>query len=142
VCENEGWQARLPERSTIESRLVDGNDVEAVHAAAAALAAGVRLDGRPRLLELNTARQRGHAGDSDSAYLDAEAIFEASRRDPIAAQTRRLLADGVTSPGELAYLVQRVDADAKAARAAAGRTRTPRAFGADAHADTGADAPA
>jgi acetoin:2,6-dichlorophenolindophenol oxidoreductase subunit alpha len=131
VCENEGWQTRLPQRPTFESRLVDGNDVDAVHAAASALVGGLRADGRPRLLELQTARQRGHAGDADSAHVDAEAIFEASRRDPIAAHTQRLLAAGVTSAGELAYLVQRIEADAAAARAAARRTPAPRAVSAD-----------
>jgi acetoin:2,6-dichlorophenolindophenol oxidoreductase subunit alpha len=131
VCENEAWQAHLPERPALASRRVDGNDVEAVHAAAAALVAGLRADGRPRLLVLDTARQRGHAGDADSAYLDAEAIFEASRRDPVAAHTQRLLADGVTSAGELACLAQRVEADAAAARADARRMHAPRAFSAD-----------
>ena len=139
VCENNQWQAYVPRRETmpvehvaswvvghgIETRVVDGNDVEAVHAAATALVDAIRADGKPRLLELTTYRQRGHFEPDDQAYVDAEELHEWIRRDPIAGFTGRLLADGVVSPGELLHLQQRVDAAAQAALAFAQQAPWP-----------------
>src|SRR5262245_9215749 len=65
VCENNQWQAYVHRRETmaddaiatwarghgIRVEQVDGNDVDAVYAAAAQAAAEIRADGKPRFLE-------------------------------------------------------------------------------------------
>ncbi len=122
VCENNQWQAYVRRDETmpgehiadwvaghgIAAQVVDGNDVEAVHAAARAAVAAIRADGRPRLLELTTYRLRGHFEPDDQAYVDAAELAAWQARDPIARQSQRLLAEGVITPGELVALRQRV----------------------------------
>lgn len=139
VCENNQWQAFVPRRETmpgatvaswvsghgIELRVVDGNDVEAVHAAAAEMVAAIRTDGRPRLLELTTYRQRGHYEPDDQSYVDAAELARWKARDPIATFSARLIADGVLGSGELAHLRQRVDATTAAALAFAQNSPWP-----------------
>ncbi|MCC6172268.1 MAG: thiamine pyrophosphate-dependent dehydrogenase E1 component subunit alpha [Gammaproteobacteria bacterium] len=118
VCENNQWQAFVPRRETmptahvadwvaghgIEARIVDGNDVEAVYAAACELAAAIRADGRPRLLELTTYRQRGHFEPDDQAYVPAAELAHWKARDPIELLAGRLVAAGVLDPDRLEAL--------------------------------------
>jgi len=129
VCENNQWQAFVARHETmpgehvadwvaghgIEARIVDGNDVEAVHEAASEMVAAIRADGRPRLLELTTYRQCGHYEPDDQAYIDADELAHWLQRDPIDIATQRLIAAGVVGPGELLHLHQRVDATVAAA---------------------------
>ncbi|WP_088278489.1 thiamine pyrophosphate-dependent dehydrogenase E1 component subunit alpha [Ideonella sp. A 288] len=129
VCENNQWQAYVRRDETmpqqhvadwvhghgIEARVVDGNDVEAVHDAARQMAAAIRADGRPRLLELTTYRLRGHFEPDDQAYVDADELRAWQARDPIDAQAARLLAERVLTPAELAHVKDRVAATVAAA---------------------------
>ncbi len=122
VCENNQWQAYVRRDETmpqqhvadwvaghgIESRIVDGNDVEAVYAAALELTEAIRADGKPRFLELTTYRQRGHFEPDDQAYVKATELQAWKSRDPIAALTDALLAERVITPGELGSIRDRV----------------------------------
>ena len=104
VCENNQWQAYVHRRETMPGEfvadwvqghglaveVVDGNDVEAVHAAATQAVAAIRDDGRPRLLELVTYRQRGHFEPDDQAYVCATEHAQWLARDPIRRQAERL----------------------------------------------------
>jgi pyruvate dehydrogenase E1 component alpha subunit len=131
VCENNQWQAFVPRAQTmpgehvadwvaghgIEARVVDGNDVDAVHAAARELVAAIRADGRPRFLELTTYRLRGHFEPDDQAYVDPAELARWRTRDPIVRQTTRLRDQGVLGAGELDHLRQRVAAGVAAALA-------------------------
>jgi len=104
VCENNQWQAYVHRRETMPGEfvsdwvqghglaveVVDGNDVEAVHAAATQAVAAIRDDGRPRLLELMTYRQRGHFEPDDQAYVCAAEHAHWLARDPIRRQAERL----------------------------------------------------
>lgn len=76
---------------------VDGQDVEAVHAAAAALLRRAREDRQPSVLEVMTYRLRGHSvADAGTGYRTKEEIAEwADKRDPLALVTRRLVAAGI-----------------------------------------------
>jgi TPP-dependent pyruvate/acetoin dehydrogenase alpha subunit len=92
----------------IPSIAVDGNDVVAVHAAAADLVAQARRGGGPGFLLADTYRWREHCGpryDNTAGYR-TEMEFEAWKaRDPIEALARRLTAQrllDVTARGELA----------------------------------------
>ncbi len=122
VCENNQWQAFVRRDETMPHEqvrpwaashglpaiAVDGNDVEAVHAAALAAAEQVRTTGTPYFLELITYRTRGHYEPDDQAYVDKDELARWKARDPIALQRDRLLAAGELAPGELAHLQQRV----------------------------------
>jgi len=104
VCENNEWQAYVHRRETmvvdsiaaraagygVEGATVDGNDVEAVYAAAKRAVDFVRRDRKPYLLETLTYRLRGHYEPDDQSYVDAEELTRWKRRDPIDLLKQRL----------------------------------------------------
>jgi pyruvate dehydrogenase E1 component alpha subunit len=116
VCENNDWQAFVHRRETMPEHAIanwaaghglpvatiDGNDVEAVHAAARDTVAAIRADGRPRFLELATYRLRGHFEPDDQAYVDPAELARWQARDPLQGQADRLLAQGALDAGQLA----------------------------------------
>ena len=80
------------------SVVVDGNDVEAVHASAVEAVARARRGDGPTLIEARTFRWRGHVGprwDMDVGVMRNEMLKEWLPRDPIARTGRRLEALGV-----------------------------------------------
>ena len=125
VCENNKWQAFVHRRETmpedgigawarghgLPACSIDGNDVEAVYAAALDAVAQIRADGRPRFIQLQTYRQRGHFEPDDQAYVDRAELAGWLERDPIRVQTERLTANGVIDAGGLAALQERVRAE-------------------------------
>jgi TPP-dependent pyruvate/acetoin dehydrogenase alpha subunit len=74
---------------------VDGNDVEAVYAAASRAAARCRAGDGPVLLELLTYRRTGHSRRDPCGYQPAAERKEWATRDPIDAFAARLQAEGV-----------------------------------------------
>jgi pyruvate dehydrogenase E1 component alpha subunit len=68
---------------------VDGNDVEAVDAAAARLGATVRT-GRPALLHAITYRFKGHVSVDPGRYRDPAEVERALQDDPLALAQRRM----------------------------------------------------
>ncbi|MDP5227695.1 MULTISPECIES: thiamine pyrophosphate-dependent dehydrogenase E1 component subunit alpha [Arthrobacter] len=91
---------------------VEGNDVEAIHAAAAEAVARARSGDGPTLLEIHTLRLWGHfEGDAQGYRPELSTVNE---HDPIPAYQARLVADGVLSDEDAAALkeeaVARVDA--------------------------------
>ncbi|RPI43679.1 MAG: thiamine pyrophosphate-dependent dehydrogenase E1 component subunit alpha, partial [Betaproteobacteria bacterium] len=108
VCENNQWQAYVHRRETmltdrisawgsrygIETATVDGNDVEAVRAAASEAVATVRGASRPFLLETFTYRLRGHVEPDDQAYVDRGELASWRAKDPLDRMQARLLAAG------------------------------------------------
>jgi acetoin:2,6-dichlorophenolindophenol oxidoreductase subunit alpha len=128
VCEDNRWSATTASSATtagegasararaigIESTQLDGNDVLAVHDAAAVALAAVRGGSGPRLLHAITYRQKGHVSVDPAAYRDAAELESALRTDPIA--RARAQAAGLGAPeGQLAD----IDAAARAEVAAA-----------------------
>ena len=73
---------------------VDGNDVEAVHAAAARAAARCRAGDGPVLLELLTYRRTGHSRRDPCPISQQRSAKQWAARDPIDAFASRLKADG------------------------------------------------
>ena len=122
VCENNQWQAFVHRRETMGENAIsewarghglpvetlDGNDAEAVHAAAAHAVSAIRASGEPRFLELQTYRLRGHFEPDDQAYVDPDELARWRARDPIAAQTARLKEDGSLDEAGLAAMEGRV----------------------------------
>jgi acetoin:2,6-dichlorophenolindophenol oxidoreductase subunit alpha len=74
---------------------VDGNDAQAVDAAAAALIADVRAGRGPRLLHAVTYRFKGHVSVDPGTYRDAAQVEAAKLNDPLLITQRQLLAAGL-----------------------------------------------
>ena len=102
--------------------IVDGQDVDAVHAAVSVAVERARGGGGPSLLEMKTYRYRGHSR-SDPAKYRPEGELEAWKaRDPIDILGTRLAAAGIVSAAEqegLRHAIQaEIDAAAELAAAA------------------------
>jgi TPP-dependent pyruvate/acetoin dehydrogenase alpha subunit len=74
---------------------VDGNDVLAVHEAAAEAVARARDGAGPTLIECRTLRVRGHSEADKFSYVPKALLEEWAARDPIPAFEERLRAWGV-----------------------------------------------
>lgn len=140
VCENNGFsthtrlEVRQPASVSIHaraasygmpSRLVDGNDVFAVHAAAREAVAHARGGAGPFFLECTTYRWREHVGpqwDYDKGYRTKAEVDAWIARCPIRRASERLLSEGVSTPERIAAMGRasqiEVDEAVAAARAA------------------------
>lgn len=115
VCENNQFQAFVHRRETmltdrlstwaasygIDSLTVDGNDVEAVQAAAQAAAQQVRTTSKPFLLETYTYRMHGHMEMDDQSYVDRDELAAWAAKDPIDRYKERLLQQGLLGAGDI-----------------------------------------
>ncbi|HEY2478187.1 MAG TPA: thiamine pyrophosphate-dependent dehydrogenase E1 component subunit alpha [Solirubrobacterales bacterium] len=81
---------------------VDGNDVEAVFAAAHAAVERAREGGGPTLIECQTMRMHGHGAHDDMSYVPPEMLAEWQARDPIEGYAARLV-------GELGFAAEEVE---------------------------------
>ena len=107
VCENNGYAEFTPRSAHtkvarvadlalpygIPTDVVDGNDLDAVHAAASRLISACR-GGAPALLECMTYRVRGHYEGDQAAYRDPAELREWGERDPIVRYVRAAGARG------------------------------------------------
>ena len=108
VCEDNRWSATTAsgpmtagegasvraESMDIPAVKVDGNDVLAVHEAAAAMVSAVRAGSGPRLLHAITYRVKGHVSVDPAAYRNPDELREALKTDPIARARQQYLQDG------------------------------------------------
>src|SRR5260370_5619275 len=78
----------------LPSVVVDGNDVEAVHAAAAAAIDRAREGGGPSLIEAITYRHGGHSRADPGKYRPADEAAERLAREPLPGYRA-----GLNSPG-------------------------------------------
>ncbi|HEX7829594.1 MAG TPA: thiamine pyrophosphate-dependent dehydrogenase E1 component subunit alpha [Thermoanaerobaculia bacterium] len=129
VCENNQWQAYVHRKETmltdhvsnwasrygIPAKTVDGNDVEAVRAAAEEAVEYIRTHRKPYFLETYTYRQRGHMEPDDQAYVDKNELARWKQRDPIATIEARLLATNGATPDHIAAIRARVESRIEAA---------------------------
>jgi len=132
VCEDNRWSATTPTGTLtagegaaararahgIEALAVDGNDVEAVDAAAAELAAAVRAGRGPRFLHAVTYRVKGHVSVDPAAYRDPAELEAARATDPLL-RARAALATLGASEAELTDLETSARAEIAAAVALA-----------------------
>jgi pyruvate dehydrogenase E1 component alpha subunit len=139
VCENNQWQAFVHRRETmltdqisswgakygIESLTVDGNDVEAVHAAARAAVSKVRSTRKPFFLETYTYRLHGHLEMDDQSYVDREELAAWKLKDPIHRFQERLLRKGLLTAEEVAAIEAQVRSKIDAAVAFASSSPYP-----------------
>lgn len=122
----EGASARAASLD-IPSVKVDGNDVLAVHEAAARLVAEVRAGQGPRLLHAITYRVKGHVSVDPAAYRDPAELEAALRTDPIARARAAYLALPGADPGLPDALAREAEAEVAAALAAADAAPWPQA---------------
>ena len=122
----------------VPSLSVDGNDVEAVDAAAARLVALVRSGAGPRLLHAVTYRFKGHVSVDPGAYRDPAEVALALTSDPLILARVKLIERGVCAD-EIRALddAAKYEIDAAMAQAAAAPSPEPAAAYTDV-ADTGA----
>ena len=79
----------------IEGRMIDGNNILEVYNTVSELAADIRQNPRPVLLECMTFRMRGHEEASGTKYVPQELFEEWKQKDPIINFEQFLLAEGV-----------------------------------------------
>ncbi len=113
VCENNGWAMGTPTSACVSIEEIhnradsygipharcDGNDVEAVAAAAAAALERIRSAGRPFLLECVTYRVRGHSKSDPADYRPEGELERWLARDPLSVARAKLLEAGVAEAG-------------------------------------------
>jgi pyruvate dehydrogenase E1 component alpha subunit len=91
-------------RERLGGGTVDGNDAEAVYAAAGEAVERARRGGGPSFLECRTYRMRGHAGSGSDAHLGYRPAGEVEaweKRDPVLLLRERLEAAGELPPETL-----------------------------------------
>lgn len=76
---------------------VDGNDVEAVDAAAALAVQEIRAGGGPRLIHAVTYRFKGHVSVDPGTYRDPAEVQAALKNDPLLLARQRLLSLGANA---------------------------------------------
>jgi TPP-dependent pyruvate/acetoin dehydrogenase alpha subunit len=79
----------------LPSAVVDGNDVWAVHAAAAQAVDRARHGDGPTLLECQTYRHYGHSKSDPAPYRPKDEVEHWLERDPLKIARARLLVDGL-----------------------------------------------
>jgi pyruvate dehydrogenase E1 component alpha subunit len=123
VCENNLYAtemafSRATKNTSVASRAaaygmkgieVDGQDVMAVHEAAAEAIGNARADGGPTLIECKTYRYVGHhEGDPGTDYRTKEEVQQWKQKDPVKRARKRLLESGIAE-GKLAAVDEEVE---------------------------------
>ncbi len=103
---------------------VDGNDVEAVHAAAGQLIEAIRGGAGPRLLHARTYRFKGHVSVDPAAYRNPAELAAAMQTDPLLLAGAKLAARGM-SAGDVAAVLDEARAEVAAAVASAAAAPWP-----------------
>ena len=104
----EGVSARA-KALAIPSIKVDGNDVEAVDAAARSMVAEIRAGSGPRFIHAVTYRFKGHVSVDPGTYRDPEEVAAALKADPLIVAREKLLKQGASAAD-----IDAIDAQAKA----------------------------
>ncbi len=85
----------------MEGVQVDGNNVVEVYSAVKRIAADIRLNPRPVMLECLTFRMRGHEEASGTKYVPDALFEEWAKKDPVDNYERYLLSTGVISDDDV-----------------------------------------
>jgi pyruvate dehydrogenase E1 component alpha subunit len=141
VCENNLYAASTPaaialatpdvaDRAAgygIPGKIVDGQDVLAVHAAAATAVERARAGEGPTLLECKTYRFTSHAGAGQGKHDNPEELKKWLRRDPIALLEKKLRDDGLMTAVDQETVKQQAIAEVEEAVAFAEKSPFPTA---------------
>jgi len=101
--------------------VVDGQDIEAVHATTTEATERARRGDGPSLLEMKTYRYRGHSRSDPAKYRPAGELDAWKARDPIELLGRKIIGEGLIGPDDPVEIRTEIqaDIDAAAERAAA-----------------------
>ncbi len=99
--------------------IVDGQDVEAVHAATSEAVARARAGDGPSLLEMKTYRYRGHSRSDPAKYRAVGELEAWQERDPLLVLGGRLAGEGLITAAQQAAMTSEAEADVDAAISAA-----------------------
>ncbi|MDX1906146.1 MAG: dehydrogenase E1 component subunit alpha/beta [Bacteroidia bacterium] len=94
----------------IEGYTIDGNNILEVYHTVQRLAAQMRQDRKPVILECMTFRMRGHEEASGSKYVPQELIEHWAQRDPVARYEAWLLEQGYLTQEQVAGIRQELKA--------------------------------
>ena len=111
--------ARRADPYAMPGVIVDGQDVEAVHAATVEAVERARAGGGPSLLEMKTYRYRGHSRSDPAKYRPAGELEAWKARDPLLVLGQRLIDEGLMTAADQAAMSQQHDAEVDAAIARA-----------------------
>lgn len=142
VCENNFYATNSPQRARhaegviskraaafgIPSALADGNDVEAVYAAAGAALEHLRAGNGPYFLEFPTYRWKGHVGpdcDWEKGCRPKEEFLEWVKKCPVETYAARLMAEGVLDAASLNVMKEGLSGEIEAAWAYAAAAPLP-----------------
>ena len=116
-----GDLARRADPFGIPGLIVDGQDIDVVHATVSTAVARARAGDGPTLLEMKTYRYRGHSRSDPAKYRPDGELEEWKARDPIEILGARLADDGILGVDDQARLKQEIqgEVDDAAAQAAA-----------------------
>ncbi len=103
--------ARRAEPYDMPGVIVDGQDVEAVHAATSEAVARARAGDGPSLLEMKTYRYRGHSRSDPAKYRPDGELDAWKARDPLLVLGRRLLDEGLMTADEQTAVVDQIGAE-------------------------------
>ena len=95
----------------IPGSTVDGTDVLAVYETCATAVERARRGDGPTLIECVTMRMHGHSASDDGSYVPPGLLEEWQKKDPVETFERRLLSEGVLTPGAIEDIQQRIEAD-------------------------------
>jgi 2-oxoisovalerate dehydrogenase E1 component len=115
LVENNGYGLSTPSRDQfrcaniadkgigygIESKTIDGNNILEVYSEISKIAADLRQNPRPFLLECKTFRMRGHEEASGTKYVPQELMDEWAKKDPIANFENYLLTHKLITVSEI-----------------------------------------
>jgi TPP-dependent pyruvate/acetoin dehydrogenase alpha subunit len=141
VCENNGYAEFTPIDASsrranlqpfgaaygISVRIVDGNDVEAVHEAASEYIDGCRRGDGPYLLEAVTSRWHGHYEGDTQKYRDKDQLSLLAANDPLERARKRMVDAHLASESELGAIVDAARERVLAAEAFARKSPFPAA---------------
>ena len=91
--------------------VVDGNDVEAVYAAAKEAVDRARAGDGPTLIECKTMRMMGHAIHDGAEYVPTELLAKWEKRNPLLLFEEKLLDQGLVDQTELDEIKQRCEVE-------------------------------
>lgn len=109
----------------MRGRLVDGQDVSAVHQAVSAAVNRARAGQGPTLLEMKTYRYRGHSRTDPGRYRPRAELEKWKRRDPITLAEQELIRSGEFAEADARQVRREVQALVDQTAADAGESRFP-----------------
>jgi len=113
--ESETHIARKAQSYNLPAATIDGMDVLAVEAAAAAAVEAIRGDGGPRFLEFATYRFRPHSMFDAELYRDKAEVEEWKKRGPIVTFVAKLKDGGLLRDADLASIEAELEREIAAA---------------------------